>query len=200
MSEAALELKENDVSIVDLAMKYGYQSREAFSRAFVSLYGKNPSQVKDDGFVYTIRKPFTVVDDFIDYPYTIQSLNMQFEEIKSYHLEDSVNPKSVIPHFLNDFILNYHDDEFYGILDFKTNKYRICKSKGTGQKIDCLIFKLEDDVIENIQKTITYVYRNLMKDSKYEHADACDLEYYTYKNNKLIAILYIPIKSMKNDI
>ncbi|MDT8860236.1 AraC family transcriptional regulator [Alkalihalobacillus sp. MEB130] len=40
---AALELKDPEVKVIDLAMKYGYQSPDAFSRAFQSFHGVTPS-------------------------------------------------------------------------------------------------------------------------------------------------------------
>ena len=38
----ALELQTSDIKVIDLAMKYGYESPEAFSRAFKKLHGVMP--------------------------------------------------------------------------------------------------------------------------------------------------------------
>lgn len=46
MSLAAAELISSDVKIIDLAYKYGYESAEAFSRAFKSVHGASPRAVK----------------------------------------------------------------------------------------------------------------------------------------------------------
>nr|WP_319830046.1 GyrI-like domain-containing protein [Bacillus alkalisoli] len=40
---AALELKDSQVKVIDIAMKYGYQSPDAFSRAFQNYHGVTPS-------------------------------------------------------------------------------------------------------------------------------------------------------------
>lgn len=40
---AALELKDSQVKIIDIALKYGYQSPDAFSRAFQNYHGVTPS-------------------------------------------------------------------------------------------------------------------------------------------------------------
>lgn len=40
---AALELRDTDGRILDIAVKYGFSSQEAFSRAFVKAYGVAPS-------------------------------------------------------------------------------------------------------------------------------------------------------------
>jgi len=43
---AAFELQTSDVRIMDVAVKYGYSSADAFSRAFQGLHGISPSSVK----------------------------------------------------------------------------------------------------------------------------------------------------------
>lgn len=43
MTEAALELKNSKVKVIDLALNYGYESPEAFSRAFKSMHGVSPT-------------------------------------------------------------------------------------------------------------------------------------------------------------
>ncbi|MCL2773559.1 MAG: helix-turn-helix domain-containing protein [Oscillospiraceae bacterium] len=43
MSEAARELRESDIKIIDLALKYGYDSPDAFSRAYQNFHGVSPS-------------------------------------------------------------------------------------------------------------------------------------------------------------
>ncbi|MFA9557746.1 helix-turn-helix domain-containing protein [Evansella sp. AB-rgal1] len=40
---AALELKNNQMKVIDIALKYGYKSPDAFSRAFQSFHGVTPS-------------------------------------------------------------------------------------------------------------------------------------------------------------
>lgn len=46
---AAFELQSSDVKVIDLALKYGYESPEAFSRAFKSLHGVMPTSARDKG-------------------------------------------------------------------------------------------------------------------------------------------------------
>ena len=43
---AAFELQSGDMRIVDVAVKYGYRSADAFSRAFQGMHGISPSLVK----------------------------------------------------------------------------------------------------------------------------------------------------------
>lgn len=57
ITEAAKELVGTNRSIVEIGISYGYESREAFSRAFEKVYGRNPSEVRRDNLLYFIREP-----------------------------------------------------------------------------------------------------------------------------------------------
>lgn len=46
LTRAAAELVSKDVRVVDVAVKYGYDSPNAFTRAFRKLHGLNPSKVR----------------------------------------------------------------------------------------------------------------------------------------------------------
>lgn len=46
LTQAALELRETNHKIIDIAFKYGFSSNEAFSRAFHKKYGHSPSQFR----------------------------------------------------------------------------------------------------------------------------------------------------------
>lgn len=45
----AFELQTTDARVIDVAMKYGYQSPEAFARAFKNLLGTMPISARDKG-------------------------------------------------------------------------------------------------------------------------------------------------------
>lgn len=55
MSLAAVDLR-NGEKVIDVALKYGYSSPTAFHRAFQSVHGHNPSQLKGSG-AYTKSYP-----------------------------------------------------------------------------------------------------------------------------------------------
>lgn len=46
---AAIELQASDVKVIDLALKYGYDSPVSFSRAFQTLHGVTPTEARADG-------------------------------------------------------------------------------------------------------------------------------------------------------
>lgn len=49
MSLAAVDLRNGDNKIIDIALKYGYTSPTAFNRAFQNIHGAAPSLVKEGG-------------------------------------------------------------------------------------------------------------------------------------------------------
>lgn len=48
---AAFEIQNSDVKIIDIALKYGYESPVSFTRAFQSLHGVVPSAVREGGVI-----------------------------------------------------------------------------------------------------------------------------------------------------
>jgi AraC family transcriptional regulator len=48
---AAIELQNSDIRVVDIAIKYRYESPVSFARAFQSLHGVNPAMAREEGTV-----------------------------------------------------------------------------------------------------------------------------------------------------
>jgi AraC family transcriptional regulator len=46
---AAFELSDSNIRIIDIAIKYGYNSPDSFTRAFQSLHGVTPSEARNNG-------------------------------------------------------------------------------------------------------------------------------------------------------
>jgi AraC-like DNA-binding protein/2-polyprenyl-3-methyl-5-hydroxy-6-metoxy-1,4-benzoquinol methylase len=49
MTLAAIELEANSIKVIDVALKYGYESPEAFTRAFKEIHGISPSAARKKG-------------------------------------------------------------------------------------------------------------------------------------------------------
>lgn len=49
MTAAAFDLQTSDIKIIDLALKYGYDSPTSFNRAFQTLHGTAPSTARTEG-------------------------------------------------------------------------------------------------------------------------------------------------------
>ena len=54
MTHAAVELSEGRVRVIDVAVKYGYDSHISFARAFQAFHGFNPGELDRDGRVYKV--------------------------------------------------------------------------------------------------------------------------------------------------
>ena len=51
MSLAAIDLQQNKTKVLDLALKYGYESHSAFTRAFNSIHGVSPMSARGKGVI-----------------------------------------------------------------------------------------------------------------------------------------------------
>ncbi|QUI24039.1 AraC family transcriptional regulator [Vallitalea pronyensis] len=49
LTKAAFEVQNSSIKILDLALKYGYESPEAFTRAFQKLHGVTPTLARNEG-------------------------------------------------------------------------------------------------------------------------------------------------------
>lgn len=47
LSEAVTDLREGSEKVIDIAMKYGYESPDAFSAAFKKFHASTPSEVRN---------------------------------------------------------------------------------------------------------------------------------------------------------
>ena len=50
---AALDLKETDDKVIDIALRYGYETPESFTKAFSRFHGATPSQVRGGAAINT---------------------------------------------------------------------------------------------------------------------------------------------------
>lgn len=56
---AALDLQKSNDKIIDVAMKYGYESCDSFRRAFISQHNASPSSVKNRSVALNIYPPLS---------------------------------------------------------------------------------------------------------------------------------------------
>lgn len=59
LSVAALELMDGDSKVLDIALKYGYSSPTSFQRAFKSMHGVSPVDVKQSGVTIKAYPPLS---------------------------------------------------------------------------------------------------------------------------------------------
>ncbi|HWQ80290.1 MAG TPA: AraC family transcriptional regulator [Anaerovoracaceae bacterium] len=59
LAQAALELSKSDQKIIDIAVKYGYDSPDSFARAFQNLHGVTPKEARKAGTSLKAFPPMT---------------------------------------------------------------------------------------------------------------------------------------------
>ncbi|MFC0560392.1 AraC family transcriptional regulator [Halalkalibacter alkalisediminis] len=126
---AAFDLKESDMRVIDVAIKYGYNSPDSFSRAFQALHGVNPSTVKNSdvplkayprmtfhisikgdvemNYKFVEKEPFTVVGK----KETVASSREEFNPKMWEHIEE-----------IEESVKLYDNTSFSGILNISVTK------------------------------------------------------------------------------
>jgi len=126
---AVFDLKESDMRVIDVAIKYGYNSPDSFSRAFQALHGVNPSKVKNSdvplksyprmtfhisikgdvemNYKFVEKEPFTVVGK----KETVASSGEEFNPKMWEHIEE-----------IEEVVKPYDNTSFSGILNISLIK------------------------------------------------------------------------------
>lgn len=144
LSLAAMELQKSDIKIIDLSLKYGYESPDSFARAFQKLHGITPSAARKKDVQLKIypRISFQIsIKGDVEMNYRI----VDKEQVKVFGKSIAVgideNPNEILPRFWVEFqedgtyqriceaagALPYEDislsGAFYDSVDTKSVKY-----------------------------------------------------------------------------
>jgi AraC family transcriptional regulator len=100
---AGSELSCTDAKVIDVSLKYGYDSPESFTRAFVKFHGITPSQAKKDG---SHLKSFSRVSvqiilkggSIMDYKIEERPAFKVIEKVENVSINDEIN-RNTIPDF-----------------------------------------------------------------------------------------------------
>ena len=79
---AAYELKDNNIKVIDIAIKYGYSSPDSFARAFQHLHGITPSEARSNGHSLKAYPPMS-------FQLSIKGgseMNYRIEEKEAFHI------------------------------------------------------------------------------------------------------------------
>jgi len=218
--EAALSLKEGKRKIIDIAYEYGYQSPEAFSRAFSNYFGYSPSEIKKNSQL-TIR-----------YTKSALTLTHLTHIHKGVIMEPKITRKDEIklvgPVYYgdnkNDEIPEFWKDNFNSVTSIATKKnddcYGFCfqgsdyVKKGRfnympavevtdfsiippAKTIPAPLYALFTHTTggDSLGETYKYIHSTWFPHKKYALNEDFDFEYYTRdENGKAIIELHVPIK------
>lgn len=120
---AGNELSAADDKVIDIALKYGYESPESFTRAFSRFHGVTPSEAKKDGSKLKSFSRLSVKitlsgGNIMDYKIIEKDAFDIIEKVESHPVEDSENAKS-IPAF---WTRSHNDGTVKTLLDTTTDR------------------------------------------------------------------------------
>lgn len=211
---AAEEITRNNCNILDIALKYRFESNEAFTRAFTKFHGILPKMAKQKGS--ELRAFSRVKLDFkIDGG---NILDYRIEDKEEFEIEAiiknfSIETKSKIPEFWNEIkesgklkeiskdftrctlgvcIGESNSKEYkYGIgieitdSDEKNSESEIIKVA----KSKWIVFKCKGQKAEDINELWSRIYKEYFITSEYKQSMNIDFELYDKKNTEI----WIPI-------
>lgn len=107
---AGNELVASDAKVIDIALKYGYESPESFTRAFSRFHRLTPSEAKKDGSKLKSFSPLSVKitlsgGSIMDYKIIEKEAFDIIEKVESHSIESAENAKSI-----PDFWARSHSD------------------------------------------------------------------------------------------
>lgn len=120
---AGNELSAADDKVINIALKYGYESPESFTRAFSRFHGVTPSEAKKDGSKLKSFSRLSVKitlsgGNIMDYKIIEKDAFDIIEKVESHPVEDSKNAKS-IPAF---WTRSHNDGTVKKLLDTTTDR------------------------------------------------------------------------------
>ena len=97
---AGNELSAADDKVIDIALKYGYESPESFTRAFSRFHGVTPSEAKKDGSKLKSFSRLSVKitlsgGNIMDYKIIEKNAFDIIEKVEAHTVENSENAKSL---------------------------------------------------------------------------------------------------------
>lgn len=219
LSNAGNDLMTSDISILDLAMKYQYDSLEGFSKAFSRFHGVTPSVARSNGVLLKMYHPLKINISFeggksMDYKIVTLEPFTLIGETRSFQIGVDDNK---IPEFWNekreaglfDTLATYNKNNgVYGIchqIDSKSNEFSYGIAVKTEQDVTSnelevihienplwVVFECKD--ADHIGEVWDVVLTEFFVGSEYERVDTLDFEYYSDDRNDIFCELYIPVK------
>lgn len=124
------ELSATDTKVIDIALKYGYESAESFTRAFSRFHGITPSEAKKDGSKLKSFSRLSVKitlsgGSVMNYKIIEKEAFDIIEKIETHSVEDAENAKSI-----PDFWTRSHNDgtvkKLYDTTTDRTYIFGVC--------------------------------------------------------------------------
>jgi AraC family transcriptional regulator len=148
--QAAVDLKETEWKVIDIALKYCYETPESFTKAFSRFHGVTPSQVRD-GAAIKVFLPLTIklsVQGGSQMDYKIAPM-FPFKVIGFQKVFDNETAYAEIPKFWDEICEKYANSVYAGnapanpyeqaLVDYCIGEYGVCIDDIGGGKFRYLI-------------------------------------------------------------
>lgn len=205
ISMSAIDLLEGKEKIIDIAIKYNYETSQSYSRAFKTLMGFLPSEINNNKNNIKFFPKYELSDEGIteEFNYHIEK-NIEFN-LYAISMKTTVeNCHNEAPLFWKENTDKVKGKTQYGLLEYDKNcsiadaiYYIATKEKFEGARnltvrpSKYLVFELDYKGANFLYEYCSKIYRTIIPNLEYELEDLPDIEEYL-ENNKLR--LYIPIK------
>ena len=209
LSRAYEELKNSDIRIADLAVKYNYESPVSFSRAFKQYFKMTPGECRQSGgrFVeFPVMRFREETGPVEDVSYEIKDIDEKtiycFRVSADTHEDYLYRIRELYKGLGQKFDIEKLEG-FYGISFYENDEYVYYAGSerqipGTEEYVikagKCAVFNAGSDNQKDIVKVYDYVYRNWIDHSAYEISDRPAIEYYTDNN----CFVYFKIRNKQN--
>ncbi|WP_340393146.1 AraC family transcriptional regulator [Paenibacillus sp. FSL E2-0190] len=221
---AAFELQTTDSKVIDVAMKNGYDSPEAFARAFKNLHGIMPTSARDTGVSLKAypRMSFHIsIKGDVEMNYRIEQRG-SFEMFGVYGFinADQKTAFSEVPQFrikcdddgsvdlMNDLLGRFGDTMLHAALYDHTKesfKYMVCYHLPKGLEIPERFTKLSVPTLTwaifpepqcDMQKLWQRIYSEWFPTSEYEQVEGPSFEMYygMARHGNVSGEIWIPVK------
>lgn len=214
LTVAAQEISKNNENILDIALKYGFESHEAFSRAFKNFHGGVPKMAKTDGNEF---KNFSKANLDIEVnannilSYRIESKDII--KISAFFRKFNIENKDEIPKYWKELkesrtlekISNNYKKDLLGICIGTQSDFEYKYGIGIEQTEDVetniemetieipksawVVFKCKGQDEKNINELWTRIYKEFFITSSYKQCMDIDFELYDDENTEI----WIPI-------
>jgi len=219
---AAFELQTTDVKVIDIALKYGYESPEAFTRAFKNLHGVMPVSARNKGVSLKTYPRMTLqisIKGDIEMNYRIEQREA-FEVFGVYGEISTEREKAFVevPQFrkkcdddhstdvMNELLGRFHDTSLHSALyDYTdtTFKYMICYNFPKGLEIPQRFSKLSVPALTwaifpapdcDMQNLWRRIWSEWFPTAEFEQVEGPQFEMYYGMAGHNIGEIWIPVR------
>ena len=199
LSLAGEDLVSTDIKVIDLAIKYGYDSADSFTKAFTRFHGNTPTDIRQNGASIKAFAPLHIkltLDGGKAMEYRIEK-KPAFRVMGISKIIDYGNSYDTVPKFWDE-VFAKPDNKImglYGICDdtipgdkFKyyiADNYDEDLAKAEGYEVKEIpeytwaVFPCRGAMPQALQSVNTQVFNEWLPASKYEIASGFNIEFYT---------------------